>query len=99
MIGTGSFPYELSLSAPAGWCCRAEAAADATPPPRIGDFWRGAGLRVWMRWCNPLCNSAHDLSVSLVPFMHLCYDFSKFRLITAPLPCAFWQVATGSLGT
>lgn len=30
-----------------------------------------------MRWCHPLCNSAHGLSVSSGPFMHLPNDISK----------------------
>lgn len=58
MIGTGSFPYELSLSAPAGWCCRAEAAADATHPPLDWVFLGGV--------------RPPSLDEMVSPFMQLC---------------------------
>lgn len=46
-------------------------------PPWTGFLGGGGRLRVWMRWCHPLCNSAHGLSVSSGPFMHLPNDISK----------------------
>lgn len=64
LISTGSFPYELSLSAPAGWSCRAEAGCN---PPCIVFFFfegeEGEGLRDWTRRCNTLCTSSTSSAV------------------------------------